>query len=255
MEDYMSIFLAGLTNFVLAFCVFGAAPKILGLLSEQYGKLEPEKRVLADNTLMSGVITAFLGSLGSYVLFLEPEVYPTQLRYNCVLLKQGIAAGMAYILADTVMMIRHRHLASKTLLVHHAVGVVCQPTAIVSSCLPWLVSTWLLFEVSSPFVHLRLLLNILGEKKNRLYTVNSVVMTSLFFLCRVAIIPFYWGTVYTFYAQGSFPDIDRPGLYVILYGRIFFDVLNVIWFCKMMRYFVRKLVNPRDVVKEEKYQI
>ncbi|CAH1247396.1 TMEM56 [Branchiostoma lanceolatum] len=225
MEDYMSIFLAGLANFVLAFCVFGAAPKILGLLSEQYGKLEPEKRVLADNT------------------------------YNCILLRQGIAAGMAYILADTVLMIRHRHLASKTLLAHHAVGVVCQPGGIFSTSVPWLLMTWLLFEVSSPFVHLRLLLNILGEKKNRLYTVNSVVMTSLFFLCRVAIIPFYWGTVYTFYTHGSFPDIDRPCFYVMIYGRVFFDVLNVVWFCKMMRYFVRKLISPKDDVKDDTYQI
>ncbi|CAH1247401.1 Hypp7912 [Branchiostoma lanceolatum] len=170
MEDYMSIFLAGLATFVLAFCVFGAAPRILGLLSEQYGKLEPKKRVLADNSLMSGVITAILGSVSSYVFFFDPEVYPTCLR---------------------------------------------------------------------------ILLNLLSEKKSLLYTVNGVLMTSLFFLCRVAIIPFYWRTVYTFYTQGSFPQIDWPVFYVMLYGRVFFDVLNVFWFCKMMSYFVGKLIRPK----------
>ncbi|CAH1247398.1 FAM57A [Branchiostoma lanceolatum] len=143
------------------------------------------------------------------------------------------------------MMIRHRHLATKVVLLHHTIGMVCQPGGIFGTSVPWLLVTWLLFELSGPFVHLRLLLNLLGEKKNRLYTINSVVMAPVFFFCRVAIIPFYWGYVYHFYAQGSFPDIDRPLYYVMLYGRVFFDTLNVFWFCKMTRYFVRKLILPK----------
>ncbi|XP_078665837.1 TLC domain-containing protein 4-B-like [Branchiostoma floridae x Branchiostoma belcheri] len=96
-------------------------------------------------------------------------------------------------------------------------------------------STFLYYEASNPFVHLRAILSALGMKKTRLYIVNGLMMIAVFFICRVAIIPVYWRTVYNLYTDGSFPQIDSFVYYLMIYGRLFFDVLNVYWFSLMMR--------------------
>lgn len=48
---------------------------------------------------------------------------------------------------------------------------------------------FLLWELSTPFVHLRWLLHKSGRDKKRIYVVNGLLMVVVFFLCRPV-----WGT-------------------------------------------------------------
>ncbi|XP_066268908.1 TLC domain-containing protein 4-B-like isoform X2 [Branchiostoma lanceolatum] len=220
MNENVSIFLAGLASFVFSLSVFAAAPRVLSRLSKQYGRLSLEKSVQTDN------------------------------EYNCLLLRHGVAGYLGYTIADVLMMMRHKSLFSKVFLVHHFVGTLCGLAGTMFTSVPWIMSTYLYYEASSPFVHLRFLLSNLGWKKTRLYTVNALLLMTVFFLCRVAIIPVYWRTVYLLYTDGSFPQIDAFVYYLMLYGRAFFDVLNVYWFSLMMKVFFEMFVWPNSASKK-----
>jgi len=50
----------------------------------------------------------------------------------------------------------------------------------------YLIAAFCLMEASTPFVSARRILEILGQKSSVVYAVNGVLMTSVFFLCRVA---------------------------------------------------------------------
>ncbi|XP_066268906.1 TLC domain-containing protein 4-A-like isoform X1 [Branchiostoma lanceolatum] len=250
MNENVSIFLAGLASFVFSLSVFAAAPRVLSRLSKQYGRLSLEKSVQTDNEFKGTLICIVLGSVGVYVCVFDPEVYPRRARYNCLLLRHGVAGYLGYTIADVLMMMRHKSLFSKVFLVHHFVGTLCGLAGTMFTSVPWIMSTYLYYEASSPFVHLRFLLSNLGWKKTRLYTVNALLLMTVFFLCRVAIIPVYWRTVYLLYTDGSFPQIDAFVYYLMLYGRAFFDVLNVYWFSLMMKVFFEMFVWPNSASKK-----
>lgn len=61
---------------------------------------------------------------------------------------------------------------------------------------------FLLWELSTPFVHLRWLLHKSGRERARLYVVNGLVMMVVFFLCRPV-----WGT-WLSYKVSSRPDAN-----------------------------------------------
>ena len=53
----------------------------------------------------------------------------------------------------------------------------------------FLIGCFLCFELSTPFVHLRSILSLLGYKQSKLYVLNGYTMVATFFLCRVLLPP------------------------------------------------------------------
>ncbi|CAH1247400.1 TMEM56 [Branchiostoma lanceolatum] len=246
MNENVSIFLAGSASFVLTLSVFAAAPRILSRLSKQYGLLEPDKRIVIDTDFKSGVINIIIGSVGVYVFVYNHELYPRRLRHNCLPLRHGVAGYLGYTIADVFLILRHEPLFSPLYLVHHFVGTLCGLAGTIYTSVPWIMSTFLFYEASTPFANLRVVLAKCGWKNTRLYTVNALLLMTVFFLCRVAIIPVYWRTVYLLYTDGSFPQIDGFVYYLMLYGRVVFDILNVYWFSLMLKAFCIIVCPKRD---------
>ncbi|XP_078614485.1 TLC domain-containing protein 4-like [Branchiostoma floridae x Branchiostoma japonicum] len=245
------IFVAALSSIMLTFGVYAAVLKILNRLSPNYRRLDPKKGVLADNTFTSAIITAIIGVIGVYLYFFDPELYPSRHNYDCLLQRQASAAHLAYNIADALMMIRHRHLATRALILHHAVAITCGPIAIFWTDTPWVGAAFLVFEASSPFVHLRSLLNILSEKTNRLYTVTGRLMTAVFFICRVATIPTFWYHVYMWYKDGVLQKITWPLVHMVASARLVIDSLNVYWFSLMMKYLFKRVIFVKGDVKKK----
>jgi hypothetical protein len=63
---------------------------------------------------------------------------------------------------------------------------------------------FLLWELSTPFVHLRWLLHKSGRDKQRIYAVNGLLMAMVFFLCRPA-----WGTWLSYKVRGCIAAVCR----------------------------------------------
>ena len=94
----------------------------------------------------------------------------------------------------------------------------------------------LITECLQPFINLCYILHKLDDTDGILYTCSSIVMFTVFFLCRIIIIPWHWYVVVTVVVTEEaallVPLIFRVGLV----GNYFvFDILNVRWFYAIMR--------------------
>jgi hypothetical protein len=94
-----------------------------------------------------------------------------------------------------------------------------------------------MWEMSTPFVHVRWLLSARGLSSSRLYLVNGLAMVAVFFCCRNL-----WGTycsVRFFQATQAELDAPRPdgfspaGIWGYRIANVSLNALNALWFYKM----------------------
>ena len=94
-----------------------------------------------------------------------------------------------------------------------------------------------MWELSTPFVHIRWLLSAMGRSDGRLYIANGLAMVAVFFCCRNV-----WGTwcsVRFFQATQAELDTPRPdgfspaGIWGYRIANVSLNALNALWFYKM----------------------
>ena len=77
-------------------------------------------------------------------------------------------------------------------------------------------------------------------------------MTGVFFTLRIAVIPFLYYKVYTIYAMYGAEGTARLGYVLVAYiaGGSIVDVMNVVWFLKIVRG-ARKVLKNNRAKKED----
>lgn len=105
---------------------------------------------------------------------------------------------------------------------------------------------FVLWECSTPFVHLRFFLYQLGMEKSQLYMYNGIAMYIVFFLCRIV-----WGYYTSLaYVVGAYQllnhryphgEVPLPLLYPYFALAIVSNCLNTYWFFLMSKKIVRYL--------------
>jgi TLC domain len=94
-----------------------------------------------------------------------------------------VSAG--YFVADTSIILKHFKEHGPEPLFH---AVICVTFFVYSAAkhkMQYWVPRTLMFECSTPFVHLRWLLHALGRSKTRGYKINGLAMIGAFFACRI----------------------------------------------------------------------
>ena len=102
-------------------------------------------------------------------------------------------------------------------------------------------------ELSTPVVNTFWVLVILNRKGSTLFLVTSIAMVVVFFLCRI--LPIWW-----FWMNLIAVLMDPASTIVLWYVRVWtvftyiaFDVLNILWFWKMLKGAVKSL-QKRSIV-------
>lgn len=122
------------------------------------------------------------------------------------------AIKKGYFLYDTLeCILRYEHEGPEFL----AHGVFCLAVfgALVHiRCVHWCGAGFLMWELSTPFVHARWFLYKIGKDKTRLYAANAAAGFLVFFVCRVL-----WGPVVSvFYWHDSLKAFAVPELYATM---------------------------------------
>ncbi|XP_035688098.1 TLC domain-containing protein 4-B-like [Branchiostoma floridae] len=217
---------------------------LLRKLAPVFVTLPANKQVVLRNSVMSTFHAAIVGGLGVYMFFLYDGLKAEDLWFEMPIFAYASSVAMGYEMADNLLMAMYDPLRDWKIVLHHAVGiwgchnVIAQPQAL------YFGTSWTLFELSTPFINMRLILDALGHKRSHLYKVNGVAMLVVFFLCRVATIPMFFGLIPHIktgevYKLGSGILINLFVLSPILY------MLNIFWFIKICKGAYRVLFAPK----------
>ncbi|GBF91170.1 flagellar associated protein [Raphidocelis subcapitata] len=152
-------------------------------------------------------------------------------------LVMAISAG--YFLYDTVeCIVRFEHEGPEFLL-HGVFCFIVFTTLTHVRCMHWFGAGFLMWELSTPFVHFRWFLYKIGRDKSNVYAFNGAMGLLVFFLCRIC-----WGPVVSLlFWKDSIAALSSPAgaslpLPVVWFYRVCTVVmngLNLYWFEKMVR--------------------
>ena len=186
---------------------------------------------LLGSTVHSVVsVTCSLYVLSKGVLYADKLYMVTTGSINCCHITLG------YVMADFLMCIMDPYLRHNySILLHHLAMIAGMLMGLYFELFHFYIVYRLLSEMSTPFVNWRLVIYELGDKKGMSYTIASLGMMVVFFLCRVVVIPWH---NYSLFGDIFSPEAVPVPWYLKVYmvgNFCVFDVLNSFWFYKMMK--------------------
>lgn len=102
--------------------------------------------------------------------------------------------------------------------------------------LPYFGNFRLLAEFSTPFVNQRWFFEVLGYQKHSLPNmVNGVLMTIVFFIVRIAVIPTYYGRVCSTFGTEAFHRLGLGAQCAWIISSVSLDIMNVMWMMKITK--------------------
>ncbi|XP_078618781.1 TLC domain-containing protein 4-like [Branchiostoma floridae x Branchiostoma japonicum] len=170
--------------------------------------------------------------MGLYVFLYPGEAILTQIWHDSPAFRHATCIIMGYAQADTLLMLFNTCLQDRLMIVHHAIACIAAYAGSVIPALPYYGNFWVLMELSSPFVNLRMILYSLGQERSRLYLLNGILMLVTFLTCRVITIPL-WFQLAEPMATGELYEIGPLLFFTIVVLTPIIYGMNIYWFGKM----------------------
>ncbi|CAF3749787.1 unnamed protein product [Rotaria magnacalcarata] len=127
-------------------------------------------------------------------------------------------------------------------IVHHTVATYAFGYVLTLNVMPYFANFRLLAELSTPSVNLRWFLDVLKyPKTSKIFVLNGLSMTLIFFFVRIIAMPIYWWKVYVVAITPLWPHMGHFR-YILIVVCIVLDIINLYWFSKMARGCVRTLM-------------
>lgn len=213
--------------------------------------------------LVLGVVTRLIGACHNFVqlplaltVLADASFWGDPMRITSTRSMWMLQISAGYFLHDAINCIIRYELEGFSYLVH---GVYCfcvYSFAIYGNVMHYYGAAYLMWEASTPFVHLRWLLWKFGMAETKAYTINGICMILMFFCCRIV-----WGTyISTEYVirnstelANSNPSVAPWVIYFCFAAIVSLNSLNYYWFYKMTSraYIVLKSGSVKDAHHEK----
>lgn len=160
------------------------------------------------------------------------------------------AIVVGYMISDILIVLYHwKELGEFFFIFHHAACIYAYLFVITYGVLPWFANFRLIAEFSTPLVNQRWFLDAIEhDKSSKVFVVNGVSMSIVFFLVRIAVLPVYWGRVYSYYGTASALRVGKMW-FVLVSSCAVLDSINIFWMYKIIKGLQKVLKAKREVKK------
>ncbi|KAL7671697.1 hypothetical protein ACOME3_006600 [Neoechinorhynchus agilis] len=245
---FMPVLITGIVFYCLCYKVL--SPRISRKWWPEYSRLNIGQQKEWNTRINSTINALSVSLLCSYMLVHDQVLKASPLVYRSRLLRTNLSLLMGYLIADTFIMTRHYRLVGDLMsILHHIIAIVAVGYVVTLDVLPYLSNLRLTSEFSTPFVNMRWFLAVLHrDRSGSLFIMNGLLMTVVFFTCRVAIIPVFWYKVYAIRKITGWKYLGQIKLlfYVFCIG---LDALNIYWFLKILKGCCKTLRSRHNKVK------
>ncbi|CAH1228119.1 TMEM56 [Branchiostoma lanceolatum] len=234
MIDYNMKIFAGVF-FHLAVFKWLSSP-LLKKVSPVFATLPPNEQVALRKRVMSFFNAVATGGCGLYVLLWPDGVLPNQIWFDSAIVRHAGCITLSYLVAGLLLMAVYPSvIKDKLMVVHHFNAIPAIYICTAYPFVPYYANLWALMELSSPFLHIRMISISLGQKRSLLYKLSSALLLVTFFACRVAPIPLWFQLAEPMANRELYNDTP-----IILLTSIFIMtpmayLFNIYWFSKLCR--------------------
>ncbi|UJR30846.1 hypothetical protein I4U23_018361 [Adineta vaga] len=218
-------------------------PFLSKILVNKYQTLTDAQKIDWSTRINSSINSLAVGIICVYMMIADRGLAANPLLYKSYLLKTNLSFVIGYLLSDTVIIIRHyTKIGDSFTLAHHLVSMYAFAYVLTLNVMPYFANFRLLAELSTPLVNIRWFLDTLKfSKTSKPFVLNGLLMTLVFFFVRIVAMPIYWWKVYTVAITPLWSHMGHFR-YVLIYVCIVLDLINLIWFSKMVRGCLRILM-------------
>ena len=227
-------------------------PRLSDFLIPSYRHLPEDDRVKWKSACMGLVFCACVCSAALYGFVADQElyVYPIWGTSTAAPLVYGLCMG-CMLFDIIIMLLNPSALFKKEMILHHVTVVAAVTVAAFTGAGAFFIFYRSLHELSTIYLKFMACFKILKlDKKSPLVLTNSIVFLITFFLCRIAVMPVFWYA----YIHGYLSIVVQPPtfvLYQIGISGLIIDILNLYWFCIIIRGTVNLFKGQSNLLPEE----
>ncbi|XP_036907262.1 TLC domain-containing protein 4-like [Sturnira hondurensis] len=217
-------------------------------VSPGFNSLSFEKKIEWNSRVVSTFHSLVVGILGLYIFFFDEVTTADPFWGSSSISRVNIAIASGYLVSDLLALLLYwKVIGDKYFVIHHCSALLAFYIVLRDRVLEYIGNVRLLSELSSPFVNQRWFLETLKYPKfSRANVANGVLMTSVFFLVRIAAIPPLYHFLCSAVGTEPFVRLGPVTQVVWVVTSFVLDSMNVMWMVKISRGCLKVLSLLRD---------
>uniref|UniRef100_A0A8C5R2A0 TLC domain containing 4 n=1 Tax=Leptobrachium leishanense TaxID=445787 RepID=A0A8C5R2A0_9ANUR len=226
------------TSFAVSQLLFHVgSPWSSTLLTCGFRKLNAKQRIEWNSRTVSTFHALVVGCFCLYILVYDDAVNADPVWGDPFLVKFNVAITSGYLISDLLLIIFYwKAIGDKYFVTHHLAALYAYYYVLGEGMLPYFGNFRLLAEFSTPFVNQRWFLEVLGYPKHTLPNMlNGIMMTIVFFIVRIAVIPVYYSRVFSTFGTEAFDRLGRGAQCAWIISSVSLDVMNVMWMIRITK--------------------
>lgn len=242
-----TVFTSFLTFQVLFYCIsYWFSAKI----SPGFNRLNFEKKIEWNSRVGSTCHSLIVGFLGLYIFFFDEATIADRLWGDSSLVKVNIAISSGYLVSDLFIIILYwKVIGDKYYIIHHCTALYAYFLILKDGVLLYVGNFRLLAELSSPFVNQRWFFEALKYPKfSKANVINGILMTVVFFVVRISVIPAFYGYIYSVLGTEAYVRLGFFIQYSWIATCAILDVMNVMWMIKITKGCIKVI----SLIRQEK---
>ncbi|XP_075414745.1 TLC domain-containing protein 4 [Tenrec ecaudatus] len=217
-------------------------------VSPAFSRLSYAKKIEWNSRVVSTCHSLLVGIFGLYILLFDEPSRNDPLWGDSSLVNVNISIASGYLISDLLLIILYwRVIGDKIFVLHHCTVLYAYYFILTYGSLGCIGNVRLLAELSSPFVNQRWFFEVLQYPKfSRANVINGVLMTLVFFIVRIAVIPPFYFFIYSVCATEPYSRLGPLIQYSWISSCAVLDVMNVLWMIKITKGCIKVISSIRQ---------
>ncbi|NXJ78598.1 TM56B protein, partial [Trogon melanurus] len=231
----IGIAVASFTVFQLLFHVLSSW--VSTRITPGFNNLSQKRKIEWNSRTVSTFHALVVGGFCLYILLYDDAVNADHLWGDPSIVKLNIAITTGYLISDLLLIIYYwKAIGDKFFVIHHLAALYAYYFVLSKGLLAYFGNFRLLAEFSTPFVNQRWFFEVLGyPKSSKANIVNGVLMTVVFFVVRIAVMPIYYSHVISSFGTEAFQRLGFAAQSAWIISSVVLDVMNVMWMVKIAK--------------------
>ncbi|KAM6124181.1 LOW QUALITY PROTEIN: TLC domain-containing protein 4-B-like [Pterocles gutturalis] len=201
-----------------------------------FNNLSQKRKIEWNSRTVSTFHALVVGGFCLYILLYDDAVNADRLWGDPSIVKMNIAITTGYLISDLLLIIYYWKAIGDIFFVIHHLAALYAYYFVLSKGLLAFGNFRLLAEFSTPFVNQRWFFDILGyPKSSKANIINGVLMTVVFFVVRIAVMPMYYSHVMSSFGTEAFQRLGFAAQSAWIISSVVLDVMNVMWMVKIAK--------------------